>query len=66
MLATLEIVIYGLNEAICAAHFGAVDMGGSMYVHTFCAYFGLAASYFFDNKKAIEDEKKRCEGDYTS
>lgn len=37
-----------------------------MYVHTFGAYFGLAASYFFDNKKAIADEKKRCEGDYNS
>ncbi len=37
-----------------------------MYVHTFGAYFGLAASYFFDNKKAIADAKSRCEGDYNS
>ena len=37
-----------------------------MYVHTFGAYFGLAASYFFDNKKAIEDKKSRGEGDYNS
>ena len=65
-LATLEICFYALNEAICAGHFGAVDMGGSMYVHTFGAYFGLAASYFFDNKKAIKDEKSRGEGDYNS
>lgn len=66
VLATFEIIFYGLNEAICAGQMGAVDMGGSMYVHTFGAYFGLAASYFFDNKKAINDEKKRCEGDYNS
>ena len=35
-----------------------------MYVHTFGAYFGLAATYFFQNKKAAGDE--RCEGDYNS
>jgi len=46
-LATIEIIFYGLNEAICAGSLQAVDMGGSMYVHTFGAYFGLAASYFF-------------------
>ena len=37
-----------------------------MYVHTFGAYFGLAASYFFQPKKAIEDRRNRCEGDYNS
>lgn len=35
-----------------------------MYVHTFGAYFGLAATYFYQPKKAKEDEK--CEGDYNS
>ena len=49
-LATLEVIFYGLNETICVSQFKAVDMGGSMYVHTFGAYFGLAASYFFSNK----------------
>ncbi len=37
-----------------------------MYVHTFGAYFGCAASYFFMPKKAIEDKDKRCEGSYNS
>merc|ERR1719511_67334 len=63
-LATLELVFYSINEAIGAGQLGAVDMGGSMYVHTFGAYFGLAATYFFDNKKAIED--KKCGGGYNS
>jgi ammonium transporter Rh len=66
MLATLEIVFYGLNETICAEHFMAVDMGGSMYVHTFGAYFGLAAAYFFHPKTARKDEHNRCGGDYNS
>lgn len=65
-LAIIELIFYGLNEALCAGHLGAVDMGGSMYVHTFGAYFGLAASFFFDAQKAIEDKNKRCAGDYNS
>lgn len=53
ILATIEILLYTLNEAIGVIFLQAVDMGGSMYVHTFGAYFGLAASYFFKPKVAI-------------
>lgn len=66
ILATFEIIFYGLNEAIGAGLLQAVDMGGSMYVHTFGAYFGLAASYFFLPKKAIADAEQRCGGGYNS
>ena len=64
LLATLEIVFYALNETICVLEFKAVDMGGSMYVHTFGAYFGLAATYFYKPKEAKNNDK--CEGDYNS
>jgi len=55
-----------MNEAICVNYMQAVDMGGSMYVHTFGAYFGCAASYFFFPKKAGEDKEERCKGGYNS
>jgi ammonium transporter Rh len=70
-LATLEVIFYGLNEAICAGVLMAVDMGGSMYVHTFGAYFGLAATYFFKKEPASKMIKagghaNLAEGNYTS
>jgi len=65
-LATLEILFFGFNETICVAFLGAVDCGGSMYVHTFGAYFGIAASLFFNKAKALRDDAGRCEGNYES
>jgi len=65
VLATLEIIFYALNEGICAGMLQAVDMGGSMYVHTFGAYFGLAASFFFKAKLAKEKPQDN-EGGYLS
>lgn len=37
-----------------------------MYVHTFGAFFGAVSTYFFQNKKALADDEKRCTGGYTS
>ena len=37
-----------------------------MVIHTFGAYFGLAASFFLYSKKAIKDEKGRAVGAYNS
>ena len=46
VLTTWEMIFWGLNESI-AVKMGATDMGGSMLVHTFGAYFGVAATWFF-------------------
>eukprot|EP00753_Platysulcus_tardus_P019686 PLAT7428.1.p1 GENE.PLAT7428.1~~PLAT7428.1.p1 ORF type:complete len:462 (-),score=246.57 PLAT7428.1:132-1517(-) len=40
----VEIIFYGLNFYIGALQLGAIDVGGSMFVHTFGAYFGVAMS----------------------
>lgn len=40
-------VFYTLNERICTVIFNVKDIGGSMTIHVFGAYFGLVASFFF-------------------
>jgi len=52
-----EIIFYAINESIGVIYMRAVDMGGSMFVHTFGAYFGLAAS-----KMMTDHEKVRKAG----
>jgi ammonium transporter Rh len=47
-----EMIFWGLNGAICEGMFHVKDVGGSMMVHTFGAYYGLAASYFFQPNRA--------------
>ena len=44
LIMIVEIFVFGLNEVIGVEHLHAVDMGGSMFVHTYGAYFGLAVS----------------------
>lgn len=44
-MGMMEILFYAVNEYIGAINLQAVDMGGSIFVHTFGAYFGLACSW---------------------
>jgi len=59
LVATFEILFYAVNETIGAGLFSAVDMGGSIFVHTFGAYFGLALSWMISTSK---DGEKCCSG----
>ncbi|XP_049795388.1 ammonium transporter Rh type B [Schistocerca nitens] len=66
----LQLVVMGFIEtAICTAneHLGvsvlkAVDAGGSMYVHVFGAYFGLAASLVLGHGRALRKNSAELEG----
>jgi len=49
-----EMIWYGLNEAICVNFFHVTDAGGSILVHTFGAYYGVACTYGFQPKRAGE------------
>ena len=55
-LAMLEIVVFCLNEAI-AIEMGVADVGGSIVVHAFGAYFGLAASFVLTPVRARGDNE---------
>ena len=44
VMMIFELIFYAINEGLGAVQFEAVDMGGSMFVHSFGAYFGLAVS----------------------
>jgi ammonium transporter Rh len=60
----IQIIFYGLNRAICLKSFFSVDVGGTMYVHTFGAYFGLGASWFLQSKKASDKHDEKVAGGY--
>lgn len=57
IIALIECIVFGGNEVLGAKEFGAVDMGGSIFVHTFGAYFGLAASWAIGGGRAKDHPK---------
>jgi len=70
-VSILEIAFFSLNEKIGVHDFQAVDMGGSIFVHTFGAYFGLALSWVISSSKAVqisgnEDNKSNYTSDLFS
>jgi ammonium transporter Rh len=52
VMVFFELIFYSLNESIGVIEYQAVDMGGSMFVHSFGAYFGLAASFMLSPTEA--------------
>ena len=44
IMAVCETFIYALNNSIGAHKIKAVDAGGSIFIHAFGAFFGLAVS----------------------
>ncbi len=59
LMSQLLLVAYAVNESIGVIKYGAVDMGGSMYVHTFGAFFGVAVSYITTNKQTLKSSHFR-------
>ncbi|CAI9737590.1 ammonium transporter Rh type A-like [Octopus vulgaris] len=58
VLALIEIVLFVVNEYIGLEILHTVDVGGSMFVHAFGAYFGLAVSRVLYNPEVEESKKE--------
>lgn len=60
-----EVIFLTLNQVICEYKLGALDMGGSMYIHAFGAYFGLAV-VMLNKLKKKENFKRNTSGYYSN
>jgi len=66
ILAFFEIAFFQVNEWIGLSLFQAVDIGGSMFVHIFGAYFGLACSLVLGGAKTVEKFEYKATPTYQS
>lgn len=66
LLATFESIFFTLNAVVLFEVLYVADIGGAMTIHMFGAYFGLAATYFFEPKKALAHSEGKDGGNYNS
>lgn len=58
-----QVFFYSLNEYVNDKFIGLKDVGGSVVIHTFGAYFGLAVSFIITKYQKLSTEE---ESNYTS
>merc|ERR1719453_1479910 len=63
LIGLVEVVVYAVNFEL-VAKIGTLDVGGSLVIHAFGAYFGLACSYACTPKAAFDHPKNKAS--YTS
>ena len=55
IMAFFEVIFFCLNESIGVSRYKVADIGGSMIIHTFGAYFGLACSAALETGNATRE-----------
>lgn len=58
VIGILEVVFYGINNLIAVKYLKYADAGGSIVIHTFGAYFGLALSRVLYSKDSLDNPKE--------
>jgi len=58
IMAVFEVVAYNLSIYVGITVLGAVDIGGSMFIHAFGAYFGLAAAIVINRFTPYKSDKE--------
>lgn len=58
VIGVLEIIFYAINELIAVEFLKFSDAGGSIIIHAFGAYFGLALSRTLYTKEALDSPKE--------
>merc|ERR1719253_1340834 len=56
VVGMVEVVIYAINFEL-VVKIGTLDVGGSLVIHAFGAYFGLACSYIMTPASAFDHKK---------
>ncbi|XP_052804715.1 ammonium transporter Rh type B-like isoform X1 [Mya arenaria] len=57
IMGLIEVILAQINGMVCHDKLHAVDVGESMYIHAFGAYFGLAVSRMLYSEKAQKSQK---------
>ncbi|XP_022242749.1 ammonium transporter Rh type B-like [Limulus polyphemus] len=58
VMCMIEITIFGCNEHLGVGIYKTADIGGSIFLHTFGAYFGLAVTFVLYRKEFCEHPKE--------
>ena len=62
----MELFFWGMALNFGLYKLGAMDMGGSVYIHTFGAYFGIACSSTLTSKVKLKRHARFEDGNYES